>query len=61
MNEYLQGLLNGIGIDVQGKEGYRGFKDILDDICNKWNTLSSSTKKRIASAMAGYTAEDDWA
>lgn len=55
MDEYLQGILTGLGIEITDESGdYRTTVEILTDIAHVWDTLKSSIQEAIADQLIEY-------
>lgn len=54
-------VLNALGISIRSSSmEFRSFSDVLDDVAEKWVTLSSVEKNAIATAMAGTRQRENF-
>ncbi len=47
-------VLDSIGIKIKTNEQYRLFDDVMNDLREKWNTLTADEKQRVANMFVRY-------
>lgn len=47
-------VLDTVGIKIKTNDQYRLFDDVMNDLREKWNTLSADEKQRVANMFVRY-------